>query len=144
MSREPQSFPALHLIVRTESKALWGPWVSFIVTCNFSVRVTTITSMIGVSWTHSVLFWFQLNDLWPFYQKNVKQITLNLIALLNLGLQYSRPLFEFSWLWMFSWIKLSWHWLYVLIMWRTHFRVNLNSMIAWMSRNSLLKAGAKS
>ena len=35
-------------------------------------------------------------------------------------------------------------WLYVLIMSRTHFRVNPLSIIAWMSRNSLLKAGVKS
>ena len=35
-------------------------------------------------------------------------------------------------------------WLYVLIMSRTHFRVNPHSIVAWMSRNSLLEAGAKS
>ena len=34
--------------------------------------------------------------------------------------------------------------LYVLIMSRTHFKVNLHSIIAWMSRNSLLETGAKS
>ena len=32
-------------------------------------------------------------------------------------------------------------WLYVLMMSRTHFRVNLHSIVAWMSRNSLLEAG---
>ena len=32
-------------------------------------------------------------------------------------------------------------WLYVLIMSRTHFRVNPHSIVAWMSRNSLLEAG---
>ena len=32
--------------------------------------------------------------------------------------------------------------LYVLIMSRTHFRVNLHSIFAWMSRNSLLETGA--
>ena len=33
--------------------------------------------------------------------------------------------------------------LYVLIMSRTRFRVNPHSIVAWMSRNSLLEAGAK-
>ena len=33
-------------------------------------------------------------------------------------------------------------WRYVLIMWYTHFRVNLHSIVAWMSRNSLLGRGA--
>ena len=32
-------------------------------------------------------------------------------------------------------------WLYVLMMSRTHFRMNLHSIVAWMSRNSLLEAG---
>ena len=35
-------------------------------------------------------------------------------------------------------------WLYVLVMSRTRFRVNPHSIVAWMSRNSLLEAGAKS
>ena len=35
-------------------------------------------------------------------------------------------------------------WLYVLVMSRTRFRVNLHSIIVRMSRNSLLAAGAKS
>ena len=35
-------------------------------------------------------------------------------------------------------------WLYVLVMSRTHFKVNPHSIVAWMSRKSLLKAGAKS
>ena len=33
-------------------------------------------------------------------------------------------------------------WLYVLVMSRRHFRVNAHSIVGWMSRNSLLKAGA--
>ena len=33
----------------------WGPWVSFVMTDEFSVRVTKITSRIGVLWTHSLL-----------------------------------------------------------------------------------------
>ena len=36
----------------------WGPWVSFVTTDEFSVRVTKITSRIGVSWTHSLHFYF--------------------------------------------------------------------------------------
>ena len=34
--------------------------------------------------------------------------------------------------------------LYVLAMSRTRFRVNSHSIVAWMSRNPLLEAGAKS
>ena len=33
-------------------------------------------------------------------------------------------------------------WLYVLIMSRTYFRVNPHSIVAWMSRKTLLKSGA--
>ena len=36
----------------------WGPWVSFVMTDEFSVRVTKITSRIGISWTHSLPFYF--------------------------------------------------------------------------------------
>ena len=35
-----------------------GPWVSFVMTDESSVRVTKITSGIGVSWTHSLPFYF--------------------------------------------------------------------------------------
>ena len=35
-------------------------------------------------------------------------------------------------------------WLYVLVVSRTRFRQNSHSRVAWMSRNSLLEAGAKS
>ena len=35
-------------------------------------------------------------------------------------------------------------WLYVLVMSSTRFRVNPHSVVAWMSRKSLLEAGAKS
>ena len=35
------------------------------------------------------------------------------------------------------------NWLYVLIMSRSRFRVNLHSIVAWISRNSMLEAGAK-
>ena len=33
-------------------------------------------------------------------------------------------------------------WLFVIIMSRTRFRVNLHSIVAWMSRNSFLETGA--
>ena len=36
----------------------WDPWVSFVSTDKFSVRVPKITSTIGVSWTHSLPFYF--------------------------------------------------------------------------------------
>ena len=68
----------------------WGPWVSFVMTDEFSVRVTKITSRIGVSWTHSLLsifYLFKLNELWPYYQKHVNQIILNPITLWRLTLR---------------------------------------------------------
>ena len=36
----------------------WGLWASFVMTDKFSVRVTKITSRIGVSWTHSLPSYF--------------------------------------------------------------------------------------
>ena len=36
----------------------WVPWVSFVTANEFSVKVTKITSRIGVSWTHSLSFYF--------------------------------------------------------------------------------------
>ena len=43
-----------------------------------------------------------------------------------------------------GWVKVSALWLYVLIMWRTRFRVNPHSIVAWMSSNFLLEADVKS
>ena len=40
----------------------WGLQVSFVMTDEFSVRVTKITSRIGVAWTHSLPFSF-----WPIF-----------------------------------------------------------------------------
>ena len=40
------------------------PWVSFITTYGFKVRVTEITSRIGVSWTQDLPFCF-----WPTFNK---------------------------------------------------------------------------
>ena len=37
----------------------WGPWVSFLLTDEFWVRITIITSRTGVSRTHSLSFCFQ-------------------------------------------------------------------------------------
>ena len=69
----------------------WGPWVSFVTAGEFSVRVTKITSRIGVSWTHSLPFYFfsqfKLNELWPYYQKHVNQIILNRTTLWSLALR---------------------------------------------------------
>ena len=62
----------------------WGLWVSFVMRDEFSVRVTKITSMIGVSWTHtlfSIFNIFKLNELWSYYQKHLNQIILNCITL---------------------------------------------------------------
>ena len=70
-----------------------GPWLSFVTTDEFSVRVKEITSMIGVSWTHRLPFWFWLffNIMkWPYYQKDENQINLNHKTLWNLAL----PIFE--------------------------------------------------
>ena len=36
----------------------WSPWLSFVMTDEFSVRVREITSRIGVTWTHSLPFYF--------------------------------------------------------------------------------------
>ena len=51
----------------------WGPWMSFVTTHEFSVRVKKITSRIGVSWTHGLPIFnlFKLNELRPYYQKHV-------------------------------------------------------------------------
>ena len=49
---------------------------------------------------------------WYFFNSmNVDQITLNHTTIQNLALQikYSRHLLQFCWMWIFSWIKLSWH-----------------------------------
>ena len=60
-------------------------------------------------------------------------------------LMYSR-LIVFRWK-IFKWplLPITWrrfHRLYVLIKTRTRFRVNLHSIVVWMSRNSLLKTGS--
>ena len=41
----------------------WGPWVSFVMTDEFSVIVTKITWRIGVSWTHTFPFYLSLTYL---------------------------------------------------------------------------------
>ena len=67
----------------------WGPYVSFVTADEFSVRVKKITSKMGVSWTHSLPFifnLFKLNELWPYYEKHVNQIILNCITLWSLAL----------------------------------------------------------
>ena len=49
-----------------------------------------------------------------------------------------------KWADMWLYCQLLWLWLYVFIMSCMRFRVNPHSVVAWMSRNSLLETGAKS
>ena len=42
-----------------------------------------------------------------------------------------------------EYLSVRYIWLYVFIMSCMHFRVNSHSIVAWMSRNSLLRIGAK-
>ena len=57
--------------------------MSFVMTDEFSVMMTKMSSRIGVPWTHnlSIFNLFKLNELWPFYRKHVIQIILNGITL---------------------------------------------------------------
>ena len=55
--------PCSHIEVRPYSYFwwcgyFWGPWVSFVTTDEFLMSVTKINSRIGVSWTHSLPFYF--------------------------------------------------------------------------------------
>ena len=71
----------------------WGHWVPFVTTDEYSLRVSQITWRIGVSWTYSLPFCFRhiFNLMkWPFYQNNVKQISLNHTTPWNL----TSPIFE--------------------------------------------------
>ena len=43
-----------------------------------------------------------------------------------------------------EYLSVRWIWLYVLVMSRARFRVNPQSIVAWMSRNFLLETGANS
>ena len=47
--------------------------MSFVMTDEFSVMMTKMSSKIGVPWTHnlSIFNQFKLNELWPFYRKHV-------------------------------------------------------------------------
>ena len=51
--------------------------MSFVVTDELSVRITKITSKVGVTF----LLFSELSELWPYYQKDVNQIILNCITL---------------------------------------------------------------
>ena len=75
-SSDQESSP---LEVRSSSYFWWcgyvsGPWMSFITTDEFPVRVTKTTSRL-VSHdlrTYRFIFnLFKLNELWPYYQKHV-------------------------------------------------------------------------
>ena len=65
-----------------------GSWLSFTTTDEFSVRITKITSKIGVSWNHSLIlcFWPIFNSWkWPYYQKELlhyKHEILSLVVLI--------------------------------------------------------------
>ena len=90
----------------------WGPWVLFVTTDEFSVRVTKITSRIGVSWTHSLPFCFSL-----FLTQWIMTILSNECKPDNFephnSLKLSWRIFEafvpICWMWIFPWIKFSWH-----------------------------------
>ena len=68
--------------------------------------VTKIPSRIGVLWTH-IHFWF-----WPLFNSMKKRYchwNINQIILNHTTLQNFRSSFKSYWLWIFPWIKLSWH-----------------------------------
>ena len=80
------SFSAMsHMGLCPYSYFLWcgyfhGSWVSFVITDEFLVWVTKITSRIGVSWAHSLPFWHWpifKSMKWPYYLKYVNQITVS-------------------------------------------------------------------
>ena len=85
----------------------WVPWVSFVLTDEFSVRVTKITSSVRVLWTHSLPFLFlpYLKSLkwWSYYKSDINQ-KFWITKLSESRLIYSRLLFEFCY-----WIKLYWY-----------------------------------
>ena len=58
----------------------WGPSVSFVMTGEFSVRVTKLLQgLVSHELTAylSIFNQFKLNELWPYYQRHLNQITLN-------------------------------------------------------------------
>ena len=83
--------PSSHMEVHPYSYLQWckyfrDPWVSFVAIDEFSVRVTKLTSRIGVSELTaylSIFILFKHNELWPHYQKHVNQIILNRITLIQ-------------------------------------------------------------
>ena len=115
--------PCSHIEVRLCSyfwwcAYFWGPWVSCVTTDEFSVRVAKITSRIGVSWTHSLPFCFnlfQLNELWPYYQKDVNQINIELYNFCITTKSNSPDILALcetnfgwlNWFWQFLWEGLS-------------------------------------
>ena len=94
-------WPYSNQILQVNDEVDRGPWVPFVTTGVFSVRITKNTSRIGVSWTHSLPFWFWalFNPLkWAYNQKDINQINLNYIIFWNLA----RPMYE-----IFVWISLN-------------------------------------
>ena len=75
-----------------------GPSVSFVMTDEFSVRVTKITFLFST--------YYYLNELWPYYQKDNFEPH-NSLKLSFTNIQHLPS--DFCWMWIFPWIKLSWH-----------------------------------
>ena len=84
-----------------------GPWVSIVTTDYFSVKVTRINSRTGVSWTHrlSLFDLFLTQWIMAILSKGCKPDNFEL----HNSLKLSKSLFQFCWMWIFPWIKLSWH-----------------------------------
>ena len=75
------------------------------------LRITKITSRIGVSWTHSLLFCFNLfltKWIMAILSKGCKPDNFELQNPLKLSFTSIRGLC-FCWMCIFPWIKLSWH-----------------------------------
>ena len=90
-----------------------GPWVPLVTIDEFSVRFTNITSRTGVAWAHSLLSYFYL-----FLTQWIMAILLkgckpDNFESHNLSKTYFYKYlwlsFEFCWMGIFPWIKLSWH-----------------------------------
>ena len=97
---------------------IWvGPWVSFVTTDEFSVKVTKTTSRISVSLTHSLPFCFLpiFNSLkWP-YEIDVNQVNL------------------FSWNWWSAWTLGSLTvTVTILLFWISFFLVTLVFVPQWL------------
>ena len=57
----------------------------------------------------SVFYLFLTQWIIVILPKGLNQVILNKTTLLNLAYEHSRTSFEFCWMWIFPWIKLSWY-----------------------------------